>query len=77
MLKKQDYKCAIKSCTIIHSKTKKLTVDHNHITNKVRGLLCKGCNLGLRYVENAKFRKESLKYLKKFKGRGNNEAIKS
>lgn len=43
LLASQDFKCAI--CGINHMKDgKKLHVDHDHGTNKVRGLLCGGCN---------------------------------
>ena len=27
-------------------------IDHNHITGKVRGLLCNRCNMGLSYLED-------------------------
>jgi|ERR1035437_1108597 hypothetical protein len=32
-------------CSICDKWYKVLCIDHNHITNKVRGLLCKACNL--------------------------------
>lgn len=34
-------------CTICGDKTNKLVVDHCHTTNRVRGILCSECNLGL------------------------------
>ena len=52
----QQGKCAI--CDR-HSSELKLTlsVDHNHITGIVRGLLCKGCNYFLGSVENETYKK--------------------
>ena len=41
MLSSQNNKCAI--C----KKVKKLSIDHCHVTGKVRGLLCTGCNTSL------------------------------
>jgi N12 class adenine-specific DNA methylase len=34
-------------CKICNTKTDELVVDHCHTTNRVRGLLCTHCNLGL------------------------------
>lgn len=42
MLSKQDNKCAI--CFGKNHNNKKLAIDHDHITGKVRGLLCSRCN---------------------------------
>ena len=36
-----------KECTICGETTNKLAVDHCHKTNKVRGIHCQECNLGL------------------------------
>jgi hypothetical protein len=40
-------------------------VDHNHQTGKVRGLLCRGCNLQLSMIEDMSFRKKATQYLSK------------
>lgn len=59
MIKDSNGKCAI--CKL---KVKELTVDHNHRTGKVRGVLCHKCNsaIGL-FMENVKNLKSAIKYL--------------
>lgn len=60
LLKKQNNKCAI--CYLIPKN--RLCVDHNHQTNKIRGLLCHRCNRVLGIVnDNPKIIKKILKYL--------------
>ena len=50
-LKEQNYSCAI--CKRHQSVFKrKLGVDHNHKTGKVRDLLCDGCNVDVSVVED-------------------------
>ncbi len=55
MFKNQNGLCAIchKPEVKIDLKTGlilSLAVDHNHITGKVRGLLCRNCNVGIGYL---------------------------
>ena len=59
LLTLQNGKCAI--CSI---ETSVLCMDHNHISNKLRGLLCNRCNLaiGLMNEDTARL-KEAIKYL--------------
>lgn len=45
--------------------TQCLSVDHNHKTGKVRGLLCKYCNFGISFIDNKKFMKKAINYLEK------------
>jgi hypothetical protein len=47
-------------------KWKKLCVDHDHKTGKVRQLLCRNCNMVLGQVgDNANLLEEMIKYLQK------------
>lgn len=65
MLEQQQNKCAI--CEIQFPESfqewNRPCVDHNHQTNKVRGILCRKCNISLHYIENFKFWKSARKYL--------------
>lgn len=69
LLKNQNYVCAIcgkKERRKIHNKITNLSVDHNHQTKKVRGLLCNRCNNGLiRFYDNVILLKKAIKYLKR------------
>jgi hypothetical protein len=47
LLKIQDGKCAICS----KEDWRKLSVDHNHETGKIRGLLCMNCNAAIGVIE--------------------------
>ena len=59
MLTEQNNACAI--CF----EKKELVVDHNHTTGVVRGLLCKGCNLGIgHFSESAEALNSAISYLK-------------
>lgn len=61
-LKEQNYCCAI--CNRHQSKFKrKLAIDHDHKTGKVRDLLCAGCNVDVSVVEDRL--EVLLKYLNK------------
>lgn len=70
LLVQQKYLCAI--CSEPETaKGYKLSVDHNHKTGIVRGLLCFSCNRGLGYFrENKKYLKNAISYLRKESIRG-------
>jgi hypothetical protein len=43
-----------------------LHVDHNHVTNEIRGLLCQDCNMALGYVhDNIDILLNAIRYLEK------------
>lgn len=64
ILREQNYCCKI--CGINQSRLDKdLYIDHCHITGKVRGLLCHGCNSGLGFFkDNIKSLEQAINYLK-------------
>lgn len=70
ILKQQNFCCAIckNKEDIIHDKTKdirKLSVDHDHRSKKIRGLLCSRCNsaIGL-FKESIEIMEAAILYLK-------------
>lgn len=47
LLEKQNRKCAICGKTHNLEQYRTFNIDHDHLTGKVRGLLCNNCNTGL------------------------------
>lgn len=43
---------------------KKLHIDHDHATKRVRGLLCATCNLKLGFIEDTELVTRAMAYLK-------------
>lgn len=64
LLEKQKHNCAICSCSF---NEKKPCVDHDHKSGKIRGLLCRNCNLDLQVIEKVTFVKNAQKYLESMK----------
>ena len=59
LIKSQKGRCAI--C----EQKRKLCVDHNHVTGKVRGLLCNQCNFAIGcFYENEANMLKAVKYLR-------------
>ena len=65
MKEDQDYKCA--RCGIHEeTTTKKLAVDHDHKTNRVRGYLCNNCNRGIGLLkDDVEVMKKAIDYLER------------
>lgn len=58
----QDGRCAI--CRRATGKTRRLAVDHDHATDKVRGLLCRVCNSMLGHArDDVEFFARAMQYL--------------
>lgn len=66
-LTKDEYDKLGKKCMVcgVGRGKKRLSVDHNHKTNKIRGLLCDNCNNGLgRFKDSVELLLKAIKYLK-------------
>ena len=63
LIEKQNHKCAICSEPIL--KDNQAHLDHCHKTNRIRGVLCNGCNTGIGLLKDSIVNLESaIKYLK-------------
>jgi hypothetical protein len=63
MLVQQNYGCAICKETG-HTNGRAMSVDHDHATGKVRGLLCSSCNTGIGQLkESPVILEAAIKYL--------------
>ena len=63
-LKLQNGVCAI--CKCVDSTGRRLAVDHDHKTGKIRGLLCNRCNVQLIGLDDKVYFKLALQYLNKY-----------
>jgi len=64
IIRAQNNRCAI--CGKLLIKTKDTQIDHNHKTNKVRGILCANCNLGLgQFQDNILILQRAISYLER------------
>lgn len=62
LLEKQQNSCAI--CKEEFNSNIRPRIDHDHITGKVRGLLCHNCNVALgHFKDNINILKTTIKYL--------------
>lgn len=65
MMDEQEGKCVL--CREECSSGQRLSVDHNHDTGKVRGLLCRNCNRGLGLLkEDPSVLLRAIEYLGKY-----------
>lgn len=56
---------AAKHCAICKQETK-LVVDHDHASGKIRGMLCRYCNLGLgHFKDSSELLRAAAKYLRR------------
>lgn len=60
---KQDGVCAICATSNKGVRKKYLDVDHDHMTGKVRGLLCGRCNKQLGVLEDKEWVRKAMKYV--------------
>ena len=66
MLKEQTGVCAI--CGNHNHNGNQLSVDHDHLTGRTRGLLCIHCNTVLGYMnDNTNLLQKAMDYLEKYK----------
>lgn len=69
LLQRHDFKCAICNCelSVVKCKDKAFAnVDHDHVTLKIRGILCSRCNLLLSALDNDEWLQRAQTYLRNY-----------
>lgn len=67
LVAEQNNRCAICFSLFNLLEGRKPPVDHCHSTGKIRGLLCRNCNLGLgNFLDNPEFLMNAIFYLKEY-----------
>ena len=65
---RQNGRCRICAIRFVEVGRKATQVDHDHKTGRVRGLLCRGCNLTLGFAKDDPDRlRKAAEYLERFK----------
>lgn len=68
MLDMQDRRCANPGCKTANPKGRGFCLDHDHNTNRVRGILCAGCNLAIGHArESETVLFGAIDYLRKYR----------
>ena len=63
MVQIQKNKCALCGCELSNGREGKGSyVDHDHKTGRVRGLLCRSCNQGMRFVDDLSWLASAIQY---------------
>ena len=65
LLQQQNGKCAI--CGTDSPRKRSWVLDHCHSTGKIRGVLCRQCNIGIgMFFDNVEILERTIQYLKSF-----------
>ena len=63
-------------CALCHRRPKRLFVDHDHITGKVRALLCPSCNSGLgHFGDDPRMLREAARFVEKHRENTGAESV--
>lgn len=52
LFEKQDYRCAVCRISLGGIPQRQIQVDHEHLSERVRGILCHNCNVGLGHFKD-------------------------
>lgn len=65
ILERQDFGCGICGADIVSVDRRKIHIDHDHKTGKVRGILCASCNTGIGKLRDGELFAPAERYLRR------------